>query len=566
MPDIKNKEKIGLILNKILKKTVFLIVFSFFLFFFQPLESHGRIQKSAPTPKTDGVSTPQDWFLEAYFITREADGLLSSKNYIEAEKKYRIAYSLLGSLRATYPEWETAIVRYRTKYVKEKLEHLSRLNAQNTTEKKKFLEDFEQNNNLSLLVNPQPSVSLEELQALKNKIANLSKQLELLRKEKEALLENLPYNQPKSRTETFKTESTTNQAFQGMTLQELSHLPQIKDQQRNRKSLTYQLEKALEEAKKTAQQLKEENSLLKKELQDVQSSLHNQKEISQKPNETGQLAILQRENMVLKKTLGQLLDKQKRIEEEKEALALELEKANKLLAFIGEKEEVLAERLPPRVTKESMTALKQKRQLEPAAQGLAFRKESVVEEMRNLFDQGARLYSEKRYKEAYELYHKVLSLDPSNGIGWLNLGLVALAMEKNSEASLFLKKAVEFLPRDPMPYALLGQLYFQNGSLAAATETVEKAVKLDPQNAKLRRELGEIYKARGLELLAAKELNKAIELNPYDGMAHFDLALVYISYNPPLIAQAKRHYRDALLLGVPKDERLEQKIGYSTQR
>ncbi|KIE58341.1 hypothetical protein A946_07580 [Methylacidiphilum kamchatkense Kam1] len=416
------------------------------------------------------------------------------------------------------------------------------------------------------MINPQPPVSLEELQALKNKIANLSKQLELLRKEKEALLENLPYNQPKSRTETFKTESTKNQAFQGMTLQELSHLPQIKDQQRNRKSLTYQLEKALEEAKKTAQQLKEENNLLKKELQDVQSSLHNQKEISQKPNETSQLAILQRENMVLKKTLGQLLDKQKRIEEEKEALALELEKANKLLAFIGEKEEVLGERLASKVTKESMTALKQKTQVEPSAQSLAFRKESVVEEIRNLFDRGARLYSEKRYKEAYEVYHKVLSLDPSSGIGWLNLGLVALAMEKNSEASLYLKKAVELLPRDPMPYALLGQLYFQNGSLAAATEMVEKAVKLDPQNAKLRKELGEIYKARGLELLAAKELNKAIELNPYDGMAHFDLALVYVSYNPPLIAQAKRHYRDALSLGVPKDERLEQKIGYSTQR
>lgn len=137
MPDIKNKEKIGPILNKILNKTFFLIVFSSFLFFFQPLESQGKLQKTTPSPKTDGVSTPQDWFLEAYFITREADGLLSSKNYIEAEKKYRIAYSLLGSLRATYPEWETAIVRYRTKYIKEKLEHLSRLNAQNTTEKKK---------------------------------------------------------------------------------------------------------------------------------------------------------------------------------------------------------------------------------------------------------------------------------------------------------------------------------------------------------------------------------------------------------------------------------------------
>ncbi|TFE68623.1 hypothetical protein A7Q10_08240 [Methylacidiphilum caldifontis] len=514
--------------------------------------------------RAEGVPTPQDWFLEAYVITREADSLFVSKNYLEAEKKYKIAYNLLGSIKSNYPEWESAIVRYRTKYVKEKLDSVMRINAQNSDVKKKYLEEELPESNP--LINPQQQVSLQELQSLKNKIAELTAQLENMKKEKEALLENLPYNQPRSKME--QPKAGKNFQFQGMTTKEISLLPKVQDQSKNRQNLTNQLQKALAEAKRTAQQLKEENDHLKKELQQLHTTFKNPQAPSPRGLESRQLDILARENELLKKTVSELAVKQKKVQQENEALSQELAKANRLLAFLAEKEDGALDKMSQKVSTLSRDSMHdtfsfKHEKIFPHQQTVAMRKGSVLQEIQELFDQGAKLYSEKRYEEAYEIYKRILALDPSNGIGWLNLGLVAMAKERNSEASVYLKRAVEYLPHDPMAYALLGQIYFQSGAYAAATEVVEKAVKLDPQNAKLRKELGEIYKARGLELLAARELKKAIELNPYDGMAHFDLALVYVSCKPPLLAQAKEHYKNALSLGIPKDERLEQKIGYS---
>lgn len=546
-------------------------IFLFFPFYIDKGQCRTKSIHSGQQKRAEGVSTPQDWFLEAYVLTREGDGFFASKNYPEAEKKYKIAYSLLGSIKSNYPDWESAIVRYRTKYVKDKLDHLMHLSAQNNGVKKKYPEeDSLENDTLAPLIYPQQSVDLQELQSLKNKITELSVQLEALRKEKEALLQTLPYNQPRSKMEASKMGPAERHPFQGMTTKEISQLPEVKDQNKNKQNLTHQLEKALTEAKKTAQLLREENDRLKKELQEIQSTFQNPREHTPKA-EYGQLALLARENEVLKKTVSELLDKQKRILQEKEALSQQLTKANNLLAFVGEKEQPGLDNTAQKVSplaqdREHHSFSFQHEKSSPSQLTTAVRKGSILDEMHELFDRGARLYSERRYDEAYEIYKKVLELDPSNGIGWLNLGLVAMAKERNTEASIYLKKAVEYLPRDPMPYALLGQLYFQSGAYTAATDVVEKAVKLDPQNAKLRKELGEIYKARGLEILAARELKKAIELNPYDGMAHFDLALVYISYKPPLLAQAKQHYKNALSLGIPKDERLEQKMGYSSSQ
>lgn len=115
-------------------------IFLFFPFYIDKGQCRTKSIHSGQQKRAEGVSTPQDWFLEAYVLTREGDGFFASKNYPEAEKKYKIAYSLLGSIKSNYPDWESAIVRYRTKYVKEKLDHLMHLSAQNNGVKKKSIQ------------------------------------------------------------------------------------------------------------------------------------------------------------------------------------------------------------------------------------------------------------------------------------------------------------------------------------------------------------------------------------------------------------------------------------------
>ena len=51
---------------------------------------------------------------------------------------------------------------------------------------------------------------------------------------------------------------------------------------------------------------------------------------------------------------------------------------------------------------------------------------------------------------------------------------------------------------------------------------------------------------------------KAIEIDPQYGDAHFNLAVIYATQKPPAKELARRHYKLAQDLGIPKDPQLEK--------
>jgi len=63
-------------------------------------------------------------------------------------------------------------------------------------------------------------------------------------------------------------------------------------------------------------------------------------------------------------------------------------------------------------------------------------------------------------KQAYDLYQKVRKIDPNNPDALHNSGLIALAINKNSEAEIFFKKAIESNSKSTQYWVSLGQLLY----------------------------------------------------------------------------------------------------------
>ncbi len=49
-----------------------------------------------------------------------------------------------------------------------------------------------------------------------------------------------------------------------------------------------------------------------------------------------------------------------------------------------------------------------------------------------------------------------------------------------------------------------------------------------------------------------------MEIDPNYADPHFNLAVIYATQKPPALELARRHYKQALDLGIPKDAQLEK--------
>jgi Flp pilus assembly protein TadD len=162
-------------------------------------------------------------------------------------------------------------------------------------------------------------------------------------------------------------------------------------------------------------------------------------------------------------------------------------------------------------------------------------------------------YSQQRFQDAVDCFHRALVLAPQsvkaennlalsyeglnrtedaitayrNAIKWqqndrrpseqplLNLGIVLLHQGKLPEAELLLTQAAAIAPRDPNIREQLGHLYLQLNQLGKAQEQFEQAVALNPKNPALHFLLGRVYRAEGEDQKAKAEFERSTTLSGY---------------------------------------------------
>ncbi len=117
-----------------------------------------------------------------------------------------------------------------------------------------------------------------------------------------------------------------------------------------------------------------------------------------------------------------------------------------------------------------------------------------------------RAFKEGNLDKAEKLYKQILSLDPSNGRQYYNLGLIYYQQKKNDEA---LKNYLEYLnyyPKDPLALTQTAWIYLGKNDTASAIRYFEKALEADPKNPDRWANLGSTNK-----LLSVKNYERALE-------------------------------------------------------
>jgi len=558
--------------------------------------------------RLQAVVSPQDDYLQIYVMINEGDKMSAGGQASQAREKYETALTRLEKLKNANPEWEPTIVKYRIKYLTDKLAALKSAKdaapppapaAPAVTERPATPPPppvrTEPSTPAPAAPTP-PAVTSDDPSALRQRVIQLTGDLESARTElkqakadldqaladKKGLQARLSTGAPADanvaalqqenadlRTKLTSAEDNLKRAAGGELGGEVLAL----------RSQVDALEKKLAEANTKSAELARANSDYQKQIADLTGQL-------QLAGTAGKSdSTLAKENAMLRSILDRQLKEQARREAARrlvldefknlavstEALKTQMEVlSSPLVALNAEEENMLKVSAPSLMAPEPET---------PAATGAAgttatlsssaekpsgpqsfAEKPRIPDEFKETAAKATALYNEKKFDEAAAAYQEILNQYPQSIYALSNLGVVRFQQQKYPEAEKALREAIRVAPNDGFSHSVLGIVLVQSEKYDDAIQVLSRAVALDPNDAKTRNYLGISSSRKGLQEAAEQECRKAIELDDSYGDAHFNLAVIYATQTPPAKELAKRHYNRALELGVPKDEELEKLI------
>ena len=556
------------------------------------------------------AASPQDDYLQIYVMIQDGDRLATAGQNSQGREKFETALSRLEKLKNENPEWEPTIVKYRIKYLNEKLEAMKTSKdsapavapasksppASGLAEKTAAAPPSSESLPATPPKAPAAPVASDDPSALRQKIISLSGELESARTElrqaksdldsavsdKKQLQEKLSAvpaapsadaNMTKLqdensalRTKLTSAEDSLKKAAGGELAGEMSSLRGQVDA----------LEKKLAEANGKSAELSRANEDYKKQISSLTAQL-------QQTGAAGKSdGALAKENTMLRGILDRQLKEQARREAARrlvldefknlavstEALKTQMEVlSSPLVALTNDEESML------KVSAPSLVAAEPAAPLAAATAGAATlaspaekpvspesfsEKPRIPEEFKETAAKATALYNEKKFDESAAAYEQILVKYPQSIYALSNLGVVRFQQQKYPEAEKALREAIRVAPNDAFSHSVLGISLVQQEKYDDAIQVLSRAVALDPNDAKTRNYLGISSSRRGLQEAAEQECTKAIELDEGYGDAHFNLAVIYATKTPPTKELAKRHYNRALELGVPKDPELEK--------
>ena len=555
------------------------------------------------------AASPQDDYLQIYVLINEGDKLTQSGQNSQGREKYETALTRLDKLKNENPEWEPTIVKYRIKYLNEKLDSLKSAKDTSPSPKpapssppatpsssdstaspeEKTPATQSKSEAPASLPNSTPALPGDDPSALRQKIISLSGELESARTElrqtknelesavtaKKQLQEKLAASpSPDGNVAKLQEENTTlrnkltaaedslKKAAGGELAGEMTSL-------RNQVDI---MEKKLADANGKSAELSRANEDYKKQI----ASLTNQLQMAGTAGKSD--STLAKENAMLRSILDRQLKEQARREAARrlvldefknlavstEALKNQMEVlSSPLVALTDEEQGMLKVSAPSLVAADPGSGAGNAPTIsgspeKPASPESYAEKPRIPDEFKDIAAKATALYNEKKFEEAAAAYQQILTKYPQSIYALSNLGVVRFQQQKYPDAERVLREAIRVAPNDAFSHSVLGIALVQQEKYDDAIQVLSRAVALDPNDAKTRNYLGISSSHRGLQEAAEQECRKAIELDEGYADAHFNLAVIYATQKPPSKELAKRHYTRALELGVPKDPELER--------
>ena len=571
-------------------------------------------------PSSHPAASPQDDYLQIYVMINEGDKLDNSGQKSPAREKYENALNKLDKLKNENPEWEPTIVKYRIKYLNDKLSNLkSAKDASPTPVEKPATPAAEKPATttppapsapapaptpsetptpaIQKSEAPAPAVTSDDPSALRQKIIALTGDLESTRTElkqakndleqalteKKQLKEKLSAS-PAPDANVAKLQEENAGLRQKLTATEESLKKaaggELSGEMTSLRGQVDSLEKKLAEANARSAELTRATDDYKKQIASLTTQL-------QATGSAGKSdSTLAKENAMLRSILDRQLKEQARREAARrlvldefknlavstEALKTQMEVlSSPLVSLSNEEQDMLKFSAPSLVTpapaapaapatssSTSNTPTLSKDAEKPSSPESFSEKPRIPDEFKDVAAKATSLYNEKKFDEAATAYEQILAKYPQSIYALSNLGVVRFQQQKYPEAEKPLREAIRVAPNDAFSHSVLGIVLVQQEKYDDAIQVLSRAVALDPNDAKTRNYLGISSSRKGLQEAAEQECRKAIELDDSYGDAHFNLAVIYATQTPPSKELAKRHYNRALELGVPKDAELEK--------
>jgi len=150
----------------------------------------------------------------------------------------------------------------------------------------------------------------------------------------------------------------------------------------------------------------------------------------------------------------------------------------------------------------------------------------------------------QKSKEARGEYERAMLLDPKMPEAALNLGILLLN-EEPAAAVAPLQRAVELLPTQSRPRALLGLAYEKSGDAKNAASAYEGALALDPKDAETSLHLAQLYLRQNRVADAEAKFRAILSSEPESQPALVGLAQSLEIEKNPEAAEAYRNYLKA---------------------
>jgi tetratricopeptide (TPR) repeat protein len=148
--------------------------------------------------------------------------------------------------------------------------------------------------------------------------------------------------------------------------------------------------------------------------------------------------------------------------------------------------------------------------------------------------------------QAAQLYHQIVSTDPTHAEVLHLLGVVSLQLGQPGQASQWLERAVALQPGCSAFHASLGEAYRVQGQFERAEACFRLALRLQPDNAEVAYNFGLLYMQQGQLAKAVELFCQAVHHRPNFALAYNNLGNAYRILGH--IEQALAHFRRAVEL------------------
>jgi len=107
---------------------------------------------------------------------------------------------------------------------------------------------------------------------------------------------------------------------------------------------------------------------------------------------------------------------------------------------------------------------------------------SETGDIKELLENGKRLYMKNRHSEAMLQFQKALEKDSNNMVAIFNLGIIYLEREEQELAMKQFEKALEIKPDDYKSLCNLGGIYYKIGKIKEAYDILSRAIAINPND------------------------------------------------------------------------------------